>query len=93
MEEAVILEKVITKTGRAFSPEGSPGHKPSSGRNPSPTEGLGDGAFVWHEALVSGLLSKNRNFTVKATQGEGASSADVTACGLPFTLEEAWCQQ
>ncbi|ELK12313.1 hypothetical protein PAL_GLEAN10014650 [Pteropus alecto] len=41
------------------------------------------------EVLPPELPSENRNSTVKATEGEEASRADVTAaCGLPHSSKE-----
>lgn len=96
MKEAVILEKVIAETGnrKDFQCRGKSRAQvlPSSGREPVPGRGTeplcGTRLSTKPEALVSALPSKNRNLTVKATEGEEVSRADVTACGLPFTQRE-----
>lgn len=98
MGEAVIPEKMIARSGRAFSPKGNKKSSHPQGQ-PGAHPRQRDQVFAWEEAhaepevLGYGLPSENRNSTANATNGEEAGDADVTAaCGLA-SPQEGWLQR
>lgn len=94
VEEAVIPEKMIARSGRAFSPKGNKNKSSHPQGRPGARPRLRDQVFAWEEAdaepevLGYGLPCENRNSTADATKGEEAGDADVTAaCGLASPQE------
>lgn len=94
VEEAVIPEKMIARSGRAFSPKGNKNKSSHPQGQPGAGPRLRDQVFAWEEAhaepeeLGYGLPCENRNSTANATKGEEAGDADVTAaCGLASPQE------
>ena len=94
VEEAVIPEKTIARSGRAFSPKGNKNKSSHTQGLPGARPRLRDQVFAWEEAdaepevLGYGLPCENRNSTANATKGEEAGDADVTAaCGLASPQE------
>lgn len=80
VEEAVIPEKRIARSGRAFSPKGNKNKSSHPQGQPGTCPRQRDQVFAWEEAhaepeaLGYGLPSENRNSTANATNWEEAAT-------------------